>query len=129
MASTVSNMSLTKSYSGSKRIRSSTFLLNSMFLLNHRAVKNSAKVRCTNRGLPTTTFISIPVLFFHAFTLTKNFSISAYIFLSCYDCSVGGGSVAAKAHFSKSLKSLSFFSSWSSTTQELVTSTFCFSVS
>ena len=110
-ASILSNMSLTKPYAGSKIIRSRTLLLNLNFQLNHRVVKKSAKVRCTNWGLPSTSFIPIPVLSLPACTFPKNSCISS-VFLLCNDSStVVGGGVATKAHFSKSLKYFSFLSS------------------
>jgi hypothetical protein len=53
------------------------------FSLNQHAVKYSANVRCTNWGLPSTTFITIPVLSFPSWTWTKKGCISSSIVLLC----------------------------------------------
>ena len=70
-ASILSNMSLTKQYSGSKRTLSRTLLSNSKFLLNQRDVRYSAKEECTNWGLPPTTLITTHVFSFPASTFPK----------------------------------------------------------
>jgi hypothetical protein len=102
-ASILSNMSVITLNVRSRRIPSSTILLNLNFLLNQPVAKYSLNGRCTNWGLPSTTFITIPVLCFPACTLSKNGCIYAFMFLSCNDSSIVRDSMATRAHFSNSL--------------------------